>query len=1254
MVLLGSKKRRVRIDAHVLRQLRKRDCYLRYQYCMILNTAKEFNVHLKIVEFLYKAGLCVALLDNDVTEDHVLVLVSMEPLHDMLDDRHLKVNLPAAAGAKEGEDGGNLVPEPLTARDELDAIGLRMLHRENQLRFMEQFLKLGSAAAGGTVPPPTDTNLTKARRLELAHRAISRVLDAVTFELGNSPDFEGETAWDYVDMLFPLHDARWNKRFLKRFTRSLSDGRNWVPESVRKWLARRDGDIPEDEVESGDSDSSDDEDAARRRARAAAKRAGASGGAAHATPAKSVGSRGAAVAASGPSPSPPTLGAGRETVRSAGSDFSDTDSESDDDAPTGQAASDGWLGGYSTEWAVQEIRDHMGERAGFYFAFLAHYTGWLTSMAFVLAAWFVSMRWTSWFGYQRGLMWLGWGVAALWAPVMLRMWQQRSSIWEERWGVNNMPLEDHDNPKAAFLFAQADPTTGELRRRYDPTNNRLKIALGTLPAYLLNIAAMLITVAPFLQWYVFVRMAPTCECCEWHKGVGTQNRNASVVPPLPPQCDFLNPQITTALTAPVACKPVINCFVEENSDLLTSRGLYLFVIGASLGIMLQIFQFELSARVARRVTAAEHWPTEEQHDKTLFHRLFSVMYVNVMFFFILLTFLYGPLGTWVQVWLNGNGLDALVPIYGWVEGSLSIDEVVAVPIVFIQLANLVRETIVPMYDARRIPRLPRVDVAPSAKGAEARQLALLRRGDVDPTAYARRAIAATNGAAGPGAVAGNGVILAPSSGVGGVGRGSEAGSGYSPAVRMGDGGRSAVESPAPRVTVDVGDHSKDLPGAIATPPPQTESKRAPHVGSVGQQGSGGRLVSLGMSPGITGDGSGGGVSGGGVVGFPPDSGGLADDWDEEDDEEDDDEDTVELKPKDKHEPTHKLARRLWERTRTPIAVLDYVDDPCHYDAAAVMEQANLPEFETSDEYLDMAKQFVLVCSLTVAWAWAPLAAAINNNVEMRADAFKMVRAMRRPIPRRDEGIGEWERIFAKAIYASLPIACGIIALASGLIEYWQFQTAGCHADLRGARMVVDHECVGDWAWRLLWLVVFERAGVIAVGTIFRRIPDEPQWLQDKHARHEARDRRQNQDKMMAALPGGLRANLEFLFHSFDADGNGNLSRQELADMLDVMLPGPLPSAHMRMLLSLVDVDQNSTTTFAEFAHALRQCEQDAVLSAAIDVKQLAAAAAKLAEGVRGGHVATEGVFGTDGDGRLTEAEQRRNFEAVRRYLHGEG
>lgn len=85
--------------------------------------------------------------------------------------------------------------------------------------------------------------------------------------------------------------------------------------------------------------------------------------------------------------------------------------------------------------------------------------------------------------------------------------------------------------------------TGETNKVYDPNNNRARIRWCLPLMLLLNVSIMIVTIAPFAQWYSYGRMAPLCSCCEWHQQVGTNNRNASVVPPLPAECEIYKPGV---------------------------------------------------------------------------------------------------------------------------------------------------------------------------------------------------------------------------------------------------------------------------------------------------------------------------------------------------------------------------------------------------------------------------------------------------------------------------------------------------------------------------------------------------------------------------------------------------------------------------------------------------------------------------------------------------------------------------------------
>ena len=63
-----------------------------------------------------------------------------------------------------------------------------------------------------------------------------------------------------------------------------------------------------------------------------------------------------------------------------------------------------------------------------------------------------------------------------------------------------------------------------------------------------------------------------------------------------------------------------------------------------------------------------------------------------------------------------------------------------------------------------------------------------------------------------------------------------------------------------------------------------------------------------------------------------------------------------------------------------------------------------------NEYLEMVLQFGFVTIFVAAFPLAPLFALINNALEIRLDARKMVTAFRRPVARRVKDIGAWLRI----------------------------------------------------------------------------------------------------------------------------------------------------------------------------------------------------------------------------------------------------
>merc|ERR1712168_715164 len=85
------------------------------------------------------------------------------------------------------------------------------------------------------------------------------------------------------------------------------------------------------------------------------------------------------------------------------------------------------------------------------------------------------------------------------------------------------------------------------------------------------------------------------------------------------------------------------------------------------------------------------------------------------------------------------------------------------------------------------------------------------------------------------------------------------------------------------------------------------------------------------------------------------------------------------------------------------------------------------------EYLEMVIQFGFITIFVCAFPLAPLLALINNILEIRLDAKKLLIRYRRPIPQNVKDIGIWFDIMRTFNYIAVITNAFIIALTSDFI-----------------------------------------------------------------------------------------------------------------------------------------------------------------------------------------------------------------------------
>lgn len=95
----------------------------------------------------------------------------------------------------------------------------------------------------------------------------------------------------------------------------------------------------------------------------------------------------------------------------------------------------------------------------------------------------------------------------------------------------------------------------------------------------------------------------------------------------------------------------------------------------------------------------------------------------------------------------------------------------------------------------------------------------------------------------------------------------------------------------------------------------------------------------------------------------------------------------------------------------------------------------------------MVTQFGYVTIWSIVWPLAPIFAFINNYIELRADALKICRHVRRPVGDRVETIGSWLETLVRAF--SLGSPCRLDLMADMAAERYIVDRGShkCHPDL---------------------------------------------------------------------------------------------------------------------------------------------------------------------------------------------------------------
>ncbi|KAK7255540.1 hypothetical protein RIF29_28953 [Crotalaria pallida] len=149
-----------------------------------------------------------------------------------------------------------------------------------------------------------------------------------------------------------------------------------------------------------------------------------------------------------------------------------------------------------------------------------------------------------------------------------------------------------------------------------------------------------------------------------------------------------------------------------------------------------------------------------------------------------------------------------------------------------------------------------------------------------------------------------------------------------------------------------------------------------------------------------------------------------------------------------------------------------------------------------DDFLELALQFGMIMMFACAFPPAFAFAALNNLMEIRTDALKLLGILRRPIPRAAATVGAWLNIFQFLIVMSICTNCALLAWLYDEEGKWKIEPG------LAAILIIEH---------VLLLIKFGFS---------RLVPEEPAWVKANRAKHTTQAQDMCSKKLLRTISGG--------------------------------------------------------------------------------------------------------------------------------------
>ncbi|GLD92943.1 hypothetical protein PINS_up001535 [Pythium insidiosum] len=157
----------------------------------------------------------------------------------------------------------------------------------------------------------------------------------------------------------------------------------------------------------------------------------------------------------------------------------------------------------------------------------------------------------------------------------------------------------------------------------------------------------------------------------------------------------------------------------------------------------------------------------------------------------------------------------------------------------------------------------------------------------------------------------------------------------------------------------------------------------------------------------------------------------------------------------------------------------------------VLEESQLSLYNPFSDYLRMVIQYGFVVMFSVVWPFCALAALVNNIIHIQNCFNKLFLLRRRPVPRKSNTIGQWEKTLFITLIMGVFMVVGLICVSTGELEYFLTQCISLERfNGKDFSMNPDFSCL-DLSSRFLVSLVLEHAALLIVYLLMDNISDTP-------------------------------------------------------------------------------------------------------------------------------------------------------------------